>query len=119
MNPMNPEEKMSETTTTQHWTERLQAKWGLNSVFQVMMVLLVFSLTGMSVVLVKDPFFQLIGLTEETSTSVKVLIYLVSVLPLYQILLLVYALLLGQFRFFWAYEKKTLGRLAALFSRKS
>lgn len=106
-------------TTTPHWTQRLRARWGLESVFQVLMVLLVFSLTGMSVVLVKEPFFQLIGLTDETSTSLKTVIYIISIFPIYQVLLLFYALLLGQFSFFWAYEKKTLGRLARLFSRKA
>ena len=118
MRPNKPEEKMSDTTTP-HWTQRLRARWGLESVFQVLMVLLVFSLTGMSVVFVKEPFFQLIGLTDETSTSLKFAVYFISIFPIYQILLLFYALLLGQFSFFWAYEKKTFGRLARLFSRKS
>jgi hypothetical protein len=118
MRTNQPEEKMSDTTTT-HWTQKLRARWGLESVFQVLMVLLVFSLTGMSVVLVKEPFFQLIGLTEETSTFWKWTIYILAIFPIYQVLLLFYALLLGQFSFFWAYEKKTIGRLARLFSRKS
>ena len=118
MHPNKPEENMSDTTTP-HWTQRLRARWGLESVFQVLMVLLVFSLTGMSVVVVKEPFFQVIGLTQETSTWVKWTVYILAIFPIYQVLLLAYALLLGQFSFFWAYEKKTFGRLARLFSRKS
>ena len=115
---MEPEEKMSETSNL-HWTQRLQARWGLESIFQVFMVLLVFSLTGMSVLFIKEPLFHVLGITAETSSGLKTFIYLISILPIYQVLLLCYALLLGQFRFFWAYEKKTLARMGKLFKRKS
>ena len=115
---MKSEEKMNETRTP-HWTERLQSRWGLESIFQVVMVLVVFALTGMSVLFIKEPLFHVLGISSETSGWLQTVIYLLAVLPIYQILLLFYALLLGQFRFFWAYEKKTLGRMAKLFRRKS
>ena len=115
---MKSEEKMNETSTP-HWTERLQARWGLESIFQVVMVLVVFALTGMSVLLIKEPLFEILGIDNETGGAWKTVIYLLAVLPLYQILLLFYALLLGQFRFFWEYEKKSMKRMAKLFRRKS
>ena len=115
---MKSEEKMSETDTP-HWTQRLQARWGLDSVFQVVMVLVVFALTGMSVLFIKEPLFQILGIDNTTSSGLKTFIYLVSVLPIYQVLLLFYALILGQFRFFWEYEKKSMARMAKLFRRKS
>lgn len=105
------------TTEHPHWSSRLQAKWGLSSVFQVMMVLIVFSCAGMSVVLAKTPLFEMIGFTEETSTWLKVGVYLVTILPMYQVFLLFYALVLGQFHFFWGYQKKSLARLGRLFKR--
>ena len=115
---MKSEEQMNETGTP-HWTERLQARWGLESLFQVIMVLVVFALTGISVLFIKEPLFQLLGISAETGGAFKTFIYLLAVLPIYQILLLFYALLLGQFRFFWEYEKKSMRRMAKLFGRKS
>ena len=115
---MKSEEKMNETNTP-HWTERLQERWGLDSIFQVVMVLVVFALTGMSVLVIKEPLFQILGIDNETGGAWKTFIYLLAVLPIYQILLLFYALLLGQFRFFWEYEKKSMKRMAKLFRRKS
>ena len=115
---MKSEEQMNETGTP-HWTERLQARWGLDSLFQVIMVLVVFALTGMSVLFIKEPLFQVLGISSETGGAFKTFVYLLAVLPIYQILLLFYALLLGQFRFFWEYEKKSMRRMAKLFRRKS
>ena len=115
---MKSKEKMNETSTP-HWTERLQSRWGLDSIFQVVMVLVVFALTGMSVLFIKEPLFHVLGITSETGGAWKTFIYLLAVLPIYQILLLFYALLLGQFRFFWEYEKKSMKRMAKLFRRKS
>jgi hypothetical protein len=39
------------------------------------------------------------------------------VLPAYQVLLLLYGFLLGQFAFFWAFEKRMFGRIRKVFSR--
>jgi hypothetical protein len=47
-----------------------------------------------------------------------VIIYILLVFPLYQILLMVYGTLLGQFTFFWKWEKKILTSIASLFKRR-
>ena len=99
------------------WTEKLKSRWALKSTFQVVMVLIVFSLTGMSVLFLKEPLFSLVGFTDEWSSATKTTVYLLTIIPLYQILLLVYAALLGQFEFFWKYEKRSLGRIRRLWSR--
>jgi hypothetical protein len=41
------------------------------------------------------------------------------IVPVYQVLLLGYGTILGQFRFFWAKEKKMAGWLARPFSRRA
>ena len=99
------------------WTEKLKSRWALKSTFQVVMVLIVFALTGTSVLFLKEPIFSLLGLTDEWSSGVQTVVYLVTVLPLYQVLLLVYAALLGQFSFFWEFEKRSFRRLRRLWTR--
>jgi len=43
-------------------------------------------------------------------------LYYVLILPVYNLFLLIYGALFGQFKFFWAFEKRFFGRL---FGRKS
>jgi hypothetical protein len=38
-------------------------------------------------------------------------LYYVLILPLYNVVLLIYGALFGQFSFFWAFEKRFFGRL--------
>ncbi|WP_246032603.1 DUF6787 family protein [Roseivirga ehrenbergii] len=97
--------------------EKMKERWNLNSLIQVVLVLIVFSLTGTSVVFLKPYVFQLFGI--ESLTGIKgVFLYLLLIPPLYQILLLFYGTLLGQFSFFWKWEKKTFNSIGKLFKKR-
>ena len=85
---------------------RLQEKWGLESLVQVIAVLVVFSLAGSSVVFLRKTFFGLLGFNELTPMWLKTITYILFVFPAYQVLLLTYGFVLGQFNFFWEKEKK-------------
>jgi hypothetical protein len=74
------------------------------------LVLLVFACTGFSVLFLKKPLFGLMGM-EHYSGWLYTLIYLLLILPLYQILLLFYGFVFGQFDFFWEYERKMFRRI--------
>lgn len=89
-----------------HWLTRLQTKWEIESMAQVILILLVFSLAGSSVVILRKAFFGLIGFDHYTPFWVKTIAYILFMFPAYQCLLLVYGALLGQFRFFWNKERK-------------
>ena len=96
------------------WLARLQSKWELNSVAQVLIVLLVFSLTGSIVVLLREMLFGWVGFDEMTPWWIKTITYLLFVMPTYQVLLLAYGAVFGQFQFFWNKEKKLLQRMGLL-----
>nr|WKN34904.1 hypothetical protein K4G66_21245 [Tunicatimonas sp. TK19036] len=97
--------------------QKLQTKWHLESIWQVILVLVVFSLTGSTVVMLRKALFGWIGFDETTNIWVKTITYILFVMPAYQILLLAYGTLLGQFHFFWEKEKKMLRAISRLFSR--
>lgn len=100
--------------------ERLKAKWKLKSLFQVVLVLLVFACTGTTILLIKNPILDFFGIVRGgTQGALHTFLYLILVLPLYQIVLLIYGAIFGQFRFFWEKEKRLLQRLVNLFSKKS
>jgi len=96
--------------------EKLKSKWGLESMLQVILILIVFALTGSSVVFLKPLVFKIIGFEDITGWRGTVL-YLLLIFPLYQILLIGYGFLFGQFKFFWDKEKKLFSLLGRLFKK--
>ena len=97
--------------------ERLKERWELDSLFQVLVVLLVFACTGFTVLFLKRPILGLVGEEAKDSVLYSFLYYLL-ILPLYQVVLLVYAFVFGQFKFFWAFEKRFFNRIGQLFKKK-
>lgn len=85
--------------------QTLKNRWKLESIGHVLIVLLVFACTGFSVLFLKKPLFNWIGASEEYSTLFTILYY-IFILPIYNIILLIYGFIFGQFAFFWAFEKK-------------
>lgn len=105
----NTNKKVQETTEIEvpkSFLYRLKAKWGLENLFQVIMVLLVFAITGTTVVFLRKTLFELLGFDESSSFWLKSFVYILFVFPAYQGLLLLYGSLFGQFHFFWNKEKK-------------
>lgn len=92
------------------WLEKLKTRWGLNSIGQVVIVLIVFACTGTTVVLIKKPLLAFLTGGAGMQWWMTVLYY-VLILPFYNVLLLAYGFIFGQFAFFWNYEKKFFRRI--------
>ncbi|MFZ9045776.1 MAG: DUF6787 family protein [Cyclobacteriaceae bacterium] len=87
------------------WLDKLQSRWGLKSLTQVIVVLIVFACTGFSVLFLKRPVIAFFTLDGETNIWFTI-IYYILILPIYNIILLFYGFIFGQFSFFWAFEKR-------------
>lgn len=96
------------------WIENLRTRWKLKSAGQVVLVLLVFACTGFTVVYLKGPVLHLLA-GEPPFSAFATIAYYVLILPVYNIILLAYGFLFGQFRFFWAFEKRFVKRLISIF----
>jgi hypothetical protein len=106
------------TVASTGYLQKLKSKWELESTMQVLLVLLVFSLTGSSVVYLRKALFTLMGFDADTAFWLKTVTYILFVLPSYQVLLLVYGFIFGQFNFFWNKEKKMFNNIKKLFVRR-
>jgi len=95
------------------WYEKLQERWGVKSVWDVIIILVVFACTGFSIVYIKHLF----GISTETALGWRILFY-AFVLFLYQFVLLFYGFIFGKFKFFLAFEKKMFKRIASIFVKK-
>ena len=99
--------------------EKLKAKWGIKTNWDVVAILIVFAISGSSIMFVKPLWFNIFGVTDATATWLKVLIWLAMVFPTYQLFLLIYGFIFGQFKFFWAKEKKMAQLIGRLFRKKA
>ncbi len=97
--------------------QKLKERWAVTSNFQLIIIFVVFSITGSSSIYVAKPFLNLIGLEQANfsdswwGTTLYWTLRILLVFPFYQVLLIIYGWLFGQFKFFWAFEKNMLKRI--------
>lgn len=92
--------------------EKLKKRWGIDSNFQIVVIFIVFAITGSTAAKLAGPLTEFLGLYSETTNvwlywSARIFL----IFPIYQVLLVAFGWLFGQFDFFWNFEKKMLNRL--------
>ncbi len=86
--------------------EKIKTKWGIKSDWQFIKINLVFALAGMCIVFVRKPLFHVLHITDLTPLWIKILVYIPILFPTYQINLLIFGFLFGEFDFFLEKEKR-------------
>ena len=92
------------------YLDKLKTKWNLKSGWQLVIILIVFACTGTTVLYLKVPYNEWLE-ANGGKTTLTTALYWLCIWPVYNIILLCYGFLFGQFAFFWAYERKTMGRI--------
>lgn len=93
------------------WTDRLKKRWNLKNGWQLLLILIVFACTGLSAVAIKKPLMNFLTSGNSNTWEASVVYYVFIMTPLYNILLLTYGFIFGQFNFFWEFEKKMFRRI--------
>jgi hypothetical protein len=92
--------------------KKLEKKWKLSYRWEMIRVFIVFALTGSSSALIGRPILKIIGITKDNfQPLVYWILYLLIGFLFYQILLVTFGWLFGQFKFFWDFEKKMIKRM--------
>ncbi len=93
--------------------EKLKKRWGLTSNWQVLAIIVVFSLNGSFATWVAKPVTEFFGLSSETTNPyiLYLALRILLIFPIYQITLPIVGWFFGQFKFFWNFEKKMLKRM--------
>ena len=90
----------------------LKERWGITSNWQILVILFVFSITGSSSLFVAKPIIRFLGITKENlHVVVYWVLYVMISFIFYQIMLVLFGWVFGQFKFFWNMEKKMLKRI--------
>lgn len=101
-----------------NWKEKLKAKWKIESDLRFWKIFVGFAITGTSSALVTKPFRNWIFEQFNLGIWEKVTVRILLVLVVYQILLLVVGAILGEFKFFFGFEKKMWLSLGKLFKTR-
>lgn len=87
------------------WLEKLKERWQVNSIAQVLIILVVFACTGFSVLYLKRFALSFFIDRGFDPTWVRV-IYYILLLPIYNVILLAYGFLFGQSKFFLNFVRR-------------
>jgi hypothetical protein len=91
--------------------KKLENKWIVEQRWEIIRIFIVFAITGSSSLFIGRPIIYAIGITKENlNPFLYWILFIIIGLVFYQILLVTFGWLFGQFKFFWEFEKKMLKR---------
>lgn len=90
--------------------KQLKEKWDVQSDLQLILIFIVFSISGSGALLIRKMVFHLVGYTPDWPFWLAAIVYILTIVPAYQLMLILFGTLMGQFSFFWKFEKKLLRR---------
>lgn len=89
--------------------DKLKKRWGITSNFQLTIIFIVFAVTGSSSAILAELLMNAFGWTK---LNMNLWLYwplrIILIFPAYQVLLVFFGFVFGQFTFFWNFEKKML-----------
>ena len=93
----------------------LKDKWNLKSNFQLVIILIVFAVTGSASLYISKPLMEFLSISSE---NMDIYLYwilrFIIVTVVYQFVLLLVAFVFGQFNWFWNFEKKILKKMSLI-----
>lgn len=86
---------------------KFRERWNIRSNWQIVVIVIVFAVTGSSAAYLSKPILAFLGITR-SNPWIYFPLYIILIFPVYQVLLVFFGFIFGQFAFFWAFEKKML-----------
>ena len=96
--------------------EKIKKFLKVDSYFQLIIVLTVFSITGSLSLFLSDYLLKILDININNYDPIFFyLLRIFFIFPIYQILLIIIGTIFGEFNYFWKFEKKFLRRLGIRF----
>ena len=95
--------------------KKLKERWGITSNFQIVIIFIVFGITGSVSAYISGPLTNLIIGESELHWLIKLLIRIIVLTPIYQVLLLFFGYIFFQYKFFYNFVKKFMSILGCGF----
>ncbi|WP_027137305.1 DUF6787 family protein [Gaetbulibacter saemankumensis] len=92
--------------------KKLKERWDIEHNWEIVIICIVFAITGSTASYIGKPILNYLNITSESFTPVGYwVIRIVVLFIMYQIMLVCFGWLFGQYKFFWNFEKKMLRRI--------
>ncbi|MBT3281804.1 MAG: diacylglyceryl transferase [Cryomorphaceae bacterium] len=91
--------------------KKLKERWGITSNFQIIIIFIVFAITGSTSAYISGPLTEYIIGDSNINSFFKIIIRILLLTPIYQVLLLFFGFIFFQFNFFFKFVKKFLSFL--------
>ena len=95
--------------------KKLKERWGITSNFQIVIIFIVFGITGSVSAYISGPLTNIIIGESDFHWLIKLLIRIIVLTPIYQVLLLLFGYIFFQYRFFYNFVKKFMSFLGCGF----
>ncbi len=95
--------------------KKLKERWNIKTNGQLFIIFLVFAITGSSAAKLAAPITEFFEIKKEMGWYFYWPFRILILVPIYQILLVIYGWVFGEFEFFWNFEKKMLRRMGISF----
>ena len=99
--------------------EKLKQRWGISSNWQLTVIFIVFAITGSTAAKFAGPLTEAVGITKEMGWYIYWPVRILIIFPIYQVFLVFFGWLFGEYAFFWNFEKKMLRSMKLGFLVKS
>jgi manganese efflux pump family protein len=92
--------------------EKLKQRWGISSVWQLLILIIVFAITGSSSMFLTNPVLKFLNISLKNMNPFLFYFYKIGIIfIIYQILLLWFGFLFGQYNFFWKFITNMLSKM--------
>ena len=99
--------------------KKIRSFFKVDSNFQLLIINIVFALTGTSSLFFADYILNLLLINQNTyGNFLYWLTRIILILPIYQVLLIIFGSIFGEFKYFWRMEKKTIIKINFIFKKK-
>ena len=95
--------------------KKRKERWGITSNFQIVIIFIVFGITGSVSAYISGPLTNIIIGESELHWLIKLLIRIIVLTPIYQVLLLFFGYIFFQYKFFYNFVKKFMSILGCGF----
>jgi len=94
--------------------KKLKERWEVTTNWQLTVIFIVFALTGSTSAKFAGPITDMIGVTKDMGGWIYWPVRILIIFPVYQVILVFFGWLFGEFSFFWQFVK----RMFAIFGLK-
>ncbi len=91
--------------------KKLKERWNVQTNWQLTVIFIVFAMTGSTAAKFAAPITEAFGITKAMSGWIYWPFRILIIFPVYQVLLVFFGWLYGEFHFFWNFEKKMIRHL--------